>query len=111
MKFALVLSVGIVLLVLMTCKDNPPGPPTDRPPDTTNHEFTWQTFTLGDGGSSVLYDVAIINDTLAYAVSVFPLATLHTVQSFMNSHNNEHPPYSATYIVFMSRAKEIRSRK
>jgi len=57
-----------VSLVLMTCKDNPPGPPTDRPPDTTSHEFTWQTFTFGDGASSVLYDVAIINDTLAYAV-------------------------------------------
>jgi hypothetical protein len=37
--------------------------------DTTNHSFSWQTFTLGDGsGSSTLYDVAIINDTLAYAV-------------------------------------------
>jgi len=68
MKFALVLSVGIVSLVLMTCKDNPPGPPTDRPPDTTSHEFIWQTFTFGDAGSSALYDVAIINDTLAYAV-------------------------------------------
>jgi hypothetical protein len=40
-----------------------------RTMDTTSHNFTWQTFTLGDGtGSSVLYDVAIINDTLAYAV-------------------------------------------
>jgi hypothetical protein len=37
--------------------------------DTTSHNFTWQTFTLGDGAaSSTLYDVVIINDTLAYAV-------------------------------------------
>jgi hypothetical protein len=36
--------------------------------DTTSHNFTWEIDTLGDGGSSVLYDVAIINDTLAYAV-------------------------------------------
>ncbi len=36
--------------------------------DTTSHNFTWQVDTLGDGGSSVLYDVAIINDTLVYAV-------------------------------------------
>lgn len=36
--------------------------------DTTSHNFTWQIDTLGDGSSSVLYDVAIINDTLAYAV-------------------------------------------
>lgn len=39
--------------------------------DTTSHNFTFQTFTLGDGsGSSCLYDVAIINDTLAYAVGL-----------------------------------------
>jgi hypothetical protein len=44
---------------------------TARTMDTTNHNFTWQTFNLGDGtGSSVLHDVAIINDTLAYAVGV-----------------------------------------
>jgi hypothetical protein len=37
--------------------------------DTTSHNFTWTNYTLGDGsGSSCLYDVAIINDTLAYAV-------------------------------------------
>jgi len=37
--------------------------------DTTSHDFSWQIYTLGDGtGSSYLYDVAIINDTLAYAV-------------------------------------------
>ena len=36
--------------------------------DTTSHDFTFQIDTLGDGNGSVLYDVAIINDTLAYAV-------------------------------------------
>jgi len=36
--------------------------------DTTSHNFTWLIDTLGDGSSSVLYDVAIINDTLVYAV-------------------------------------------
>ncbi len=35
--------------------------------DTTSHNFTWSIDTLGVT-SSVLYDVAIINDTLAYAV-------------------------------------------
>jgi hypothetical protein len=40
-----------------------------RTMDTTSHNFTWRTFTLGDGtGSSVLYDVAIINDTCAWAI-------------------------------------------
>jgi hypothetical protein len=32
--------------------------------DTTSHNFFWQIDTLGDGNSSVLYDVAIISDTL-----------------------------------------------
>jgi hypothetical protein len=36
--------------------------------DTTSHQFTWETTVLGDGGSSTFYDVAIVNDTLAYAV-------------------------------------------
>jgi hypothetical protein len=35
--------------------------------DTTSHNFTWQIDTLGTN-SSVLYDVIISNDTLAYAV-------------------------------------------
>jgi hypothetical protein len=35
--------------------------------DTTSHDFVWEIHTLGDG-YSVLYDVTIINDTLAYAV-------------------------------------------
>lgn len=38
--------------------------------DTTSHNFTWQTFTLGDAGAgnSVLYDVAIINENDIWAV-------------------------------------------
>ncbi len=36
--------------------------------DPTSDNFSWAIDTLGDGASSALYDVAIINDTLAYAV-------------------------------------------
>jgi len=36
--------------------------------DTTSHNFTWSIDTLGDGNSSILYDVTILNDTLAYVV-------------------------------------------
>ncbi|RCK75796.1 MAG: hypothetical protein IGBAC_1071 [Ignavibacteriae bacterium] len=39
-----------------------------RTMDTTSHDFSWEITYLGDGGNSMLYDVAIINDTLAYAV-------------------------------------------
>lgn len=43
--------------------------------DTTSANFAWQTFTFGgDYGSCVLHDVAIINDTLAYAVGEIYLA-------------------------------------
>ncbi len=36
--------------------------------DTTSHNFTWQTFTFGQHSSSVLYDVAIINENNIWAV-------------------------------------------
>lgn len=36
--------------------------------DTTSHDWKFETFPLGGASSSTLYDVAIINDTLAYAV-------------------------------------------
>ncbi len=37
--------------------------------DTTSHNFTWQTFTFGgQGGSSTLFDVAIINENDIWAV-------------------------------------------
>lgn len=38
--------------------------------DTTSGSFTFQKFTLGGAASSMLNDVAIINDTLAYAVGL-----------------------------------------
>jgi hypothetical protein len=36
--------------------------------DTTSHNFTWEIDTLGDGNNSALYDVALVNDTCAWAV-------------------------------------------
>ena len=43
----------------------PPPPPGI---DTTSHNVIWTMTTLGNGNSSTLKDIAIINDTLAYAV-------------------------------------------
>jgi hypothetical protein len=37
-------------------------------PDTTSHNFTWKIQRFGEAASSVLYDVAILDDTLAFAV-------------------------------------------
>ena len=62
---------AITLFVLFTginCKKNPVSPPVNNGADTTSHNYVWQTFILGDGNSSVLYDAVIINDTLIYAV-------------------------------------------
>jgi hypothetical protein len=63
---------GIVFMVCflhVDCKKDTPITPPDTAGDTTSHAFTWQTFTFGgDAGSCTLNDVAIINDTLAYAV-------------------------------------------
>jgi len=41
---------------------------TARTLDTTSHNFTWQTFEFGEFGSSVLYDVAIIDENNIWAV-------------------------------------------
>lgn len=39
-----------------------------RTADTTSHDFSWQVFRFGDGVSSLLRDVAFINDTCIWAV-------------------------------------------
>ena len=36
--------------------------------DTTSHNFTWQTFEFGQHSSSILYDVAVINENNIWAV-------------------------------------------
>lgn len=36
--------------------------------DTTSHNFTFETFTFGDIGNSVLFDVAVINENNIWAV-------------------------------------------
>jgi hypothetical protein len=61
--------VFLLLSVLHTgCHKAGPVAPTPGA-DTTSHLFTWKVDTVGGVGfSSTLYDVAIINDTLAYAV-------------------------------------------
>ncbi|MBI3006249.1 MAG: hypothetical protein HYY49_12660, partial [Ignavibacteriales bacterium] len=64
----MVVSLFFAFLFSPSCKDVGVIPPEDNSPDTTSHNFTWTIDTVGDGNSSVLYDVAIINDTLAYAV-------------------------------------------
>jgi hypothetical protein len=63
------LAWSVVLFILAqyySCNNSGITPPDGS--DTTSHNFSWRVDTLGDGNASVLNDVAIINDTLAYAV-------------------------------------------
>ncbi|MGB2868064.1 MAG: hypothetical protein WBD36_06420 [Bacteroidota bacterium] len=65
----LCLNLFLVLLCSSCSKDEPCSTcPPNNTPDTTSHDFIWTIDTLGDGNGSTLNDVAIINDTLAYAV-------------------------------------------
>jgi len=57
--------------VAINTTNNPPPTTnelTTQTMDTTSHNFTWQTFTFGQHSSSVLYDVAIINENNIWAV-------------------------------------------
>ncbi|MGB2869028.1 MAG: hypothetical protein WBD36_11295 [Bacteroidota bacterium] len=64
------LNLMLILLLFSSCRKDEPCPtcPPNNTADTTSHEFVWTIDTLGDGNISTLNDVAIINDTLAYAV-------------------------------------------
>ncbi len=48
-------------------------PVTGRTMDTTSANFTWRTWEFGDYGSSVFYDVAIINENDIWAVGEIKL--------------------------------------
>lgn len=52
----------------LSCKKTPTEPPNGGGPDTTSHDFQFQTFVLGDGNASVLYDVQVIDDNNIWAV-------------------------------------------
>lgn len=62
-KFAL----ALFFVAALNCKDSPPESPPLPIIDTTSHNFQWQVDSLGTE-SCALFDVAIINDTLIYAV-------------------------------------------
>jgi len=71
LRWDTILLVVFFLLFLSSgfeCKHStePPLPPPGN--DTTSHEFIWRFDTLGEGSSSLLRDVVILGDSLAYAV-------------------------------------------
>jgi len=60
----------IVFSLFVNCKKQTTEPKTvnEYEPDTTSHNFVWRADTLGELNASILRDVAIINDTLIWAV-------------------------------------------
>ena len=56
--------------------------------DTTSHNFTFQSWTFGTIGSSVLYDVAIINENNIWAVGEIMIAD--TSQNGYTTYNAVH---------------------
>jgi hypothetical protein len=55
------------LLLFVQCDTTEP-PDNNNDQDTTSHNFSFQTCTFGEHSSSVLYDVAIINENNIWAV-------------------------------------------
>jgi hypothetical protein len=61
------LTLLLSLLYLANCNSIEP-PVNGNGQDTTSHNFTWQTWTFGEHSTSVLYDVAIIDENNIWAV-------------------------------------------
>jgi len=82
-------------------KDSPTKPPPIILPDTTSHNFTWQIELLGDGNSSRLKDVCIIDENDVWAVGEIYLKD--STGEFM------YPPYGAA--VWNGSTWEVRKLK
>ena len=67
MKYFLVVA-GLLIFALTSMTCHAPTEPSTNGADTTSNDWTFTETMLGDGGGSQLYDVSIVNDTLAYAV-------------------------------------------
>jgi hypothetical protein len=78
LKFSKVFSLKIFLFLLFTLSTisvsflnfacSTTEPPDHTGQDTTNHNFTFQTWSFGAHSISILYDVAIINENDIWAV-------------------------------------------
>jgi hypothetical protein len=57
-----------MLSLLLSLSGCPEEPENNDDPDTTIHEFSWQTWTFGELGSSHFRDVAIVDENNIWAV-------------------------------------------
>jgi hypothetical protein len=65
------IAASIIVGLLVSCKDSPPGPPPLAGPDTTSHEITWATDSMGFFSTRLL-DVWGTSETNVYAVGYVP---------------------------------------
>ena len=56
------------ILNLASCNTTEPPDNNNNGQDTTSHNFTWQSWTFGEIGTSRLYDVAIVDENNIWAV-------------------------------------------
>jgi hypothetical protein len=72
-----------------------------RTMDTTSHNFTWQKWEFGDLGSSVLYDVAIIDENNIWAVGEIYISDTsengHTVYNAVHWDGSDWKLYAVQY--------------
>ncbi len=74
-SFILHFALASLLILVASCTKEepvqpPPPPPPPPPPtesDTTSHDYTWETYTIGDA-STLLFDVFAVNDSDVYVV-------------------------------------------
>ena len=87
----LILCVIIASVVSFYCekKETSTGPPVIPMPDTTSHDFEWQIDYFGDGGSSRLSDVCIIDENDIWAVGKINLKD--SLGQYI------YPPYNAVH--------------
>jgi hypothetical protein len=68
LKKMFLLIVFLASFAGFNCSTTDPGDVNNNGQDTTSHNFNFATWTFGEHSSSVLYDVAVINDSNIWAV-------------------------------------------
>jgi len=97
MSYARIVLVFGILFVftiqINRCSENTTGPGKNTP-DTTSHDFEWQIYEFGgQNGSSILYDVAIVDENDIWAVGEIYTEDTYTRDSL----GNLIKPYNAVH--------------
>ncbi len=85
------ISIFFIVQITISCNNKyPPTKPNETiVPDTTSHNFEWQITYLGEGASSYLKDVAIIDENNIWSVGEIYLKD--------STGQYIHPPYNGVH--------------